>query len=226
MFYVYVDKTDDGRVFYVGKAVLRRLQQKKRNKKHTRVAREHGCTREVVWETDDEQAALAYEIKLIEFFGTFTSDWREGIECNFTVGGDGIVGAKRVYGPLSDEHKVKIAERLRGVKKTAEHRQKVIDAVTGSRRSDETRQKLSESHRGIRLSLEARAKVAASLKEQWGKRRQDERAPFRALRYVPCRVHHDIARNYFARLQGRAFDSPLGWRQPVCWCSNGCFESR
>ena len=97
MFFVYVDSTNDGRPFYVGKGDARRVSQPKRNRKHTWVSHVLGRKREIVIQTSIEQLTLEQEIAIIAELDTFTTNYAhhlDDIRCNFTRGGEGLTGHK------------------------------------------------------------------------------------------------------------------------------------
>lgn len=146
IFFVYLDKTNEGKIYYVGKGSKDRIQQKKRNKKHKAISEKFGLNREIVFETNDEVEAFAKEIELISLHQTFTTDWsHQTIVCNFTLGGDGASG---LYYEKTKEHREKISAALKGRKLSEEHRLNVIAASTGRKhppRSKETRAKISAS---------------------------------------------------------------------------------
>jgi hypothetical protein len=104
---VYVDRTDDGRAFYVGKGNASRVRDLNRNTKHGWVSRHHGIYREVVLETRDEGFAFQHEEELIAKLHTFIDDHlADSVVCNFTRGGDG--------GKHSEETRAKIGAAKRG----------------------------------------------------------------------------------------------------------------
>lgn len=97
MWFVYVDYTNDGRPFYVGKGDTRRVKQSKRNRKHSWVSATLGRRREIVIATSREDIALDNEIELIALCDTFTTAHAlrlDDIRCNFTRGGQGLTGYK------------------------------------------------------------------------------------------------------------------------------------
>lgn len=90
-FYVYVDyREDDGRPFYVGKGLDKRVKLEKRNPLHTNIKNKHGMVRKIVLETRSEQDAFNKEIELIQELKTHI-DFGEG-GANLTLGGEGISG--------------------------------------------------------------------------------------------------------------------------------------
>lgn len=100
IFYIYLDKTLTGRVFYVGKGKKTRLRSKQRNKRWHNIVGKHGYTREVILGTLDEEYAFEIEIMLIKEYKTFETVWPrgEGYGSNFTTGGDGMSGKKHATG--------------------------------------------------------------------------------------------------------------------------------
>ena len=104
-----------------------------------------------------EVDALNYEIKLIKEFGKIKDG---GYLFNLTDGGDGISGYKhteetkkvlselKIGNVLSDEHKEKISNSLKGIKKTKKHSENISKGLTGKKLSKEHRQKLSEARMG------------------------------------------------------------------------------
>ena len=175
-FYVYRHLTDDSRVFYVGKGDGKRtLSATKRNKKHRRITKQHGCQIDIMWETDDEEAAYAYEVQLISFFETFTADWKNGIECNFTLGGEGFRGnhtasSKRKMSiakkgkPLSKQHRMNLSAANKGRKVTAVACANVSKSLKGKSKSPAHIIAMSKSRLGKKDSLETRAKKSLAKK--------------------------------------------------------------
>lgn len=76
-----------------------------RNKHHTNVVRKHGQRREIVFSSDDRQATIDLEIKLIAEHHTFINDPAyNGIGCNYTPGGEGR--------PCSEEMKQQMRDTI------------------------------------------------------------------------------------------------------------------
>ena len=89
MFYNYIHKTaDTGQVFYVGKGKGQRAWSRARNKKWHNVATKHGHVVEIVWNAENEQESLDYEVWLIDLHETYHFDNPRGLGCNFTRGGE------------------------------------------------------------------------------------------------------------------------------------------
>lgn len=157
MFYVYEDWTTEEipRCFYVGKGLLRRVHDLKRNKKHTNVALKHGLKRVIVEKFVDEKQAFMLEERLIAERSTFMTD----IGCNFTRGGEGVSGpSKRKGTKLPATHCENISLGKRGKPthwsrpKSEAFKAMISAALTGIKRSEETRKKiaLSVSKNGFR----------------------------------------------------------------------------
>lgn len=192
-YFVYIDKTDLGEVFYVGKGDKMRLRSYRRNKKHKRISATYGCKREVVWQTEDELEALAHEERLIEFFGTFSTDWSNlTLGCNFTTGGQGVSGRK-----MSSAGKQKLRDAFSGDKnpnkrpevkekqrlshlgqpspmKGRKHTQTSIEKMkkNSAAKRPEVRAKIKAARAKQVFSQETRAKWSASAKALWIKRKQ------------------------------------------------------
>lgn len=165
-YHVYVDRTNDGRPFYVGKGNDVRVQNMVRNQMHANVAHKHGINRDIVFSTSDSQKALSEEITMINVLHTFIDDPEyNGIGCNLTPGGEGHV--QRLEERLANSRRVK--ERW----KDPNFRHRVIPLLTGNRtpRNDVWKAAHSNKMSGIgnpnfgkRMSNETRAKLSASMK--------------------------------------------------------------
>lgn len=90
-FFVYVDRTNDGKPFYVGKGNQRRIKSIARNLKHKNVSNKHGLNREIVFETLIEREAYEKEISTISELHTFVDDpLAVELACNYAPGGEGF----------------------------------------------------------------------------------------------------------------------------------------
>lgn len=151
MFYVYTHSTDLGEVFYVGKGSKKRAWSvNQRSKKHQRVSWTKGCVVEIVQHFEVEQEALAYEIQLIEFFGTFSTDWSNlTLGCNFTVGGDDPPKGHRKGKKCTPEQRKKMSNAHLGVRLGPQSPEHITKRVEARRRnntlkhSDETKKFIS-----------------------------------------------------------------------------------
>lgn len=147
LFYVYVDYTDDGVPFYVGKGTERRLNDMKRNDKHTWVCKKYGQNRVIVFSDFNEKWVLFQEHVLIKQLHTFNSNIGDhaDISCNLTLGGEGNSGWKP----------------------TKETRQKNAQSHKGKKASIETRHKMSNSWYRHGISEETRVKMRLGLQEAY-----------------------------------------------------------
>ncbi len=127
--YGYCDYTDDGRPYYVGIGCARRLKIQGRNKKHTNVAHKHGWTRHVEISLrgtyDTIWAQLCeWETQTIRALDTMHRPGHIG--CNFTSGGDGIRGFKRIKG---EAERLKISQSKKALYADPVARQKLGEAI-------------------------------------------------------------------------------------------------
>lgn len=113
MWHVYLDFTNEGEVFYVGKGIDRRCRLIKRNWLHQIISEEEGFNRAIVFESENEEDCLDLEIQLIKEYHTFYLDpLRSDNACNFTLGGEGVSGYK---------HTPQALEKLRKLAKQQLH---------------------------------------------------------------------------------------------------------
>ena len=162
-FYVYTHSTTDGVVFNVGKGRGSRAYDLcSRSKKHKRIAKRCGCIVEIVWRTENEQEAFAYEVWLILHYGTYTTSYNDAdIFCNFSPGGNGGGGS----GPKSEEtkRKMSLAQKGRpGHKPSKETRRKMSASRTGKKRSKEFCEKIRLVHLGKEKSIEHRQNLSVA----------------------------------------------------------------
>ena len=177
-FYVYVDRTSDGRPFYVGKGMKKRVtNMSPRNSLHENIAKKHGIIRTVEFECLEEQEAFEKERELIRSLKTFA---RTGWGANLTLGGEGLSGIL-----LTNEHKeairaansheksvetrirMKLAAQRRAndpewIKKMKDvsvkrwesesYRQKFKEATKGKKRTPEQCKRISEGTKKAMLS--------------------------------------------------------------------------
>lgn len=150
-FYVYVHKTMDGRVFYVGKGFgARDAETKKRSNKWKAIVQTSGGhIVERVAQNLSECGAFELERRLIAIYG------RANL-CNLTDGGEGSSGYRH-----TDEAKTAVGDANRG-------RPSLYKGVP---RSDEVKRKVSASKRGVphaspraKASPESYARAAAALR--------------------------------------------------------------
>ena len=178
IFYVYVLKTVDGNIFYVGKGSGDRMYQ------HIKIAKGNSLSRkknpklynkissilnsggyvnsEVIFSSKLENECFSKEVEIIESIGLNNL-------CNLTTGGEGTSGYK-----LSEETKKKMSEAKKGKKRvfSDEHRKKLseakkknpINAWKGKKLSEETKKKMSEAKRGKEFSDEHKKNTSEALK--------------------------------------------------------------
>lgn len=169
MFYVYEDWTTEEtpRCFYVGKGSLSRVNQMKRNAKHTWTSSVYGMDRRVVLATSAEQDTFTLEINLVGLRQTYYEDNSFG--CNFTRGGEGASGLKRSQ---SNKDKLRIAKLGKpGHPQSPATRDKISNTMAG--------RPPNNNPAGSTLSAETRARMSAARKgkpksEAW-KRLMSER---------------------------------------------------
>jgi len=162
---VYLDVTveETPRPFYIGKGKAGRVKDPKRNAYHQRIAAKYGMLRSVVFETDDEQEALAVEVQLIAELRTFKGGGEGWWGANLTLGGEGISGHKH-----TDESRRKNSESNKiataGVK----------NGMFGKHHSEETRRKIGDNQRGWRHAEDSKKKISDAMKRRGGRPMTEE----------------------------------------------------
>lgn len=148
MYYVYVDKTDKGAAFYVGKGNEARVKMLRggRNGKHGSVCRNHGQHREIVFSHEDEETVLNEEVRVIDALHTWVHDpLSDELACNFVREGRGWSKTGTQCERISECTKIgmaKIPPEERAKQKERQRR-----AMMGHSVSDEARQRQSEAQR-------------------------------------------------------------------------------
>ncbi len=136
MFYVYAHyrKTDHS-IFYIGvaKSKKRFTSIYSRNNYWKNIVEKNGFYYKILFEYDDWFECLQKESELIKYYGRL--DLKTGILCNMTDGGEGCFN-------LSNESKIKISEKLKGIKRSTKFKEDVRDRMTGSKLSSETKIKM------------------------------------------------------------------------------------
>lgn len=145
-FFVYVDWTteDVPRPFYVGKGNERRIKFPRRNRLHENIANKHGLIRQVVFETDDEQLALALEQRLIAEYKTYVHGGEGYWGANFTLGGEGVSGLK-----FSEATRARLSQKARRENLSSSTRLKMsLSQRAKQPASIQTRMKMSKARKG------------------------------------------------------------------------------
>jgi len=173
VWFVYVDRTDDERPFYVGKGTHKRVHTRERDNAHWKSIRDkHGWHREEVFGTKDEQAAYDFEADLIALHNTF-----HGWGANHTAGGScGQTGLKR---SAVSRLRMSIARRgqiswNKGVPQSEEHRRKNSECRIGKIRGpmpDETKAKIAKAHTGMKMGPRSREAVEKTRLANLGQKR-------------------------------------------------------
>lgn len=140
------------RCFYVGKGLLGRAEsQRGRNHKWHAIAKKLGLRVEICASFLTNEEACDWEIKTIEQMKTFTfchhHNDANDIVCNFTLGGEGVLGRF-----VSEETRKKISCSQRGEK----------SAWFGQQHTKETRRKISEKKQGSNIDVSTRIKIATT----------------------------------------------------------------
>ena len=180
VWFVYVDYTDDGRPFYVGKGNESRVKEKERNSDWKVIAEQFGWRRETVYASRDENDAYAAEKWLVAYHDTF-----RGWGANLNEGGRGqksgwkhtaearaVMSAfqrGREHAPHSEATKQLLSERQRGKTPGNKGKPGRSPPNKGVPMSEEQKRRLSElnkgkpsNRRGVTLSDETRRKLSES----------------------------------------------------------------
>lgn len=163
IFYVYVDRTDDGRPFYVGKGTLERTKDViNRNELWKRIAKKHGQHREIVLATLDEGFAFDHESLLIAEYNTCV-----------TYGGWGANLVPRGGTWAGMRHSETSLARMRGRVVTAKTRDQIRRALVGRKRpevaGDNSATRRADVREKIRLNRRGKGtgEQASSAKLTW-----------------------------------------------------------
>ena len=105
-----------------------------------------------VFESESEEEALAFEVKLISFYGKRIDG--KGPLCNLTDGGEGTVGFK-----MSPESRNKISIAATGRRHSDASRKLMSEIARDKRHSADTRKKIGDKSRGRLVSDETREKL-------------------------------------------------------------------
>lgn len=147
-FYIYFHINPlNNKIFYIGKGCNKRAYSiHQRNKYWNSTVKKYGFIVDIIENNLNENKAFEREYFYIKKIGLNNL-------CNMCEGGVG--GLKK---PLSDEHKRKISNTTKGVKKSQETIEKIRKANTGKKVSEETKKKLSDLNKGKKISEETRKK--------------------------------------------------------------------
>lgn len=133
MFYAYVHATPDGTPFYVGKGLLRRAREFRRNRNtwYLRVVEKYGEPLVGMFECSSEETAFLLERGVIRCLR------RQGtVLTNLTSGGEGMSG----WSP-NDEYRARMSERMRGRTVSVEARAKIGVAARARRHTEAAKTK-------------------------------------------------------------------------------------
>jgi len=161
IYYTYAYLREDRTPYYIGKGQGNRAYKRcktdiKPPKDKTRIL--------ILKKNLTEEESFKHEIYMIAVFGR--KDLGTGILHNRTNGGEGSSGAI-----LSEEHKRKISEKLKGrihskksKKKMSESQRGENNPMYGKNLSDETKRKISEAQKGKTVSGETKRKMSEAQK--------------------------------------------------------------
>jgi len=151
VWFVYVDCTDDGRVFYVGKGNETRVRERDRNSDWKVIADELGWHREIVYGTKSEDDAYVAEKILVAGHDTF-----HGWGANLNEGGRG----QRSGWKHTVAARAKISANGQGLKRSPETVERVRVALTGRKTGKPAwntgKPGKSPANKGVPMSQEAR----------------------------------------------------------------------
>jgi len=159
-FYVYVDYTDDGRPFYVGKGSGGRAKIFNRNPLHENISNKYGIHRIIVYETYDENDAFATEIRLIGELETYEPFGKGG--ANLTLGGEGITGAI-----ITDEQRKRNSENIKKLWQIPEYREKISASLSIVTEKNWKDPMFREMMMNLRRDPEIRGKISDTVKDLW-----------------------------------------------------------
>ncbi len=144
--------------------------------------RKHGLRIEVCVGPTLNDNVIQWEIEMIRLEGTFHYDCLDGIGCNFTRGGEGMLGNHALKGKKkptrSKEHCEAISRALAG-KLPSEKQTKFLKRLHENNRgkkrkphSAEVRKRISEKLRGRKLTPEHCQNIAHAVTHIWEQRNE------------------------------------------------------
>lgn len=138
-FYVYVDFTCEAepRPFYVGKGLLERTEDFKRNRRHAEISAKFGVSRKIIFETEDEAEAFEKERVTIAELHTYVCDDNyNNVGCNLTKGGNGYSGGnnKPIHQFDLNGNFIKTYPSLETAAKVNNVKMGLLSAIVGGRR--------------------------------------------------------------------------------------------
>jgi hypothetical protein len=149
MYYVYVDRTDDGRPYYVGKGDSFRVKNEIRNSLHGRIKRKHGFKRSIEFTSINEASCLSEEERLVAHYKTYAHGGLGWWGANLTRGGES--------NPMHDPH---IKAKVAAIIARPDVKRKMCEASARRRHTEETRAKMRSSQQKRQpASVESRERM-------------------------------------------------------------------
>lgn len=180
--YVYRHiRNDINLPFYIGIGnqanYKRAFSNKSRNKHWLNIVQKTSYTIEIIFEGLTKEDAVSKEVEFIKLYGRKCNN---GLLCNQTDGGEGIISRENVEIwkknlsksaiNMTQEHKEKISKSLKGhigymkgKKLTLEQREKISKKRKGIKLSEKTKEKLRQINLGKKLSEETKEKIKNTL---------------------------------------------------------------
>lgn len=159
-FHAYIHTAPGGTaqdVFYVGKGSGKRyLSFNNRSKEHRHVVAEIGAENVLIGKLDCSSEAIAFDLER----GLIKCLTRSGVKlCNKTTGGQGASGTVK-----SEATRAKLSAALKGKchPQTPETRAKIANTLKGLKRSEDFSAAISARTKGRVVSAETRAKISAA----------------------------------------------------------------